>query len=54
MPEVIGKRLEVYEEQTAPIVHFYRTEGLLITIDALGSVSEITERATTALARVQS
>jgi adenylate kinase len=54
LPEVIAKRLEVYEEQTAPIVHFYRTEGLLITIDAQGSVSEITERATTALARVQS
>ncbi|MFM1952507.1 MAG: hypothetical protein RJA33_1301 [Actinomycetota bacterium] len=52
-PEVIGKRLEVYEEQTAPIVHFYRTEGLLITIDAQGEVSEITERATSALARVQ-
>lgn len=53
-PEVITKRLEVYEEQTAPIVHFYRTEGLLITIDAEGEVAEITERATTALARVQS
>jgi adenylate kinase len=52
-PEVIGKRLEVYEEQTAPIIHFYRTEGLLITIDAQGEVSEITERATSALARVQ-
>jgi adenylate kinase len=54
MPDVIGKRLDVYQEQTAPIIHFYRTEGLLITIDALGTVSEITERATTALARVQS
>jgi adenylate kinase len=53
-PEVITKRLDVYEEQTAPIVHFYRTEGLLITIDAEGEVAEITERATTALARVHS
>ena len=53
-PEVITKRLEVYEEQTAPIVHFYRIEGLLITIDAEGEVSEITERATSALARVHS
>ncbi len=51
-PEVITKRLDVYEEQTAPIVHFYRTEGLLITIDAEGEVAEITERATTALSRV--
>jgi adenylate kinase len=50
--EVIAKRLAVYEEQTAPIVHFYRTEGLLITISADGEVSEITDRAITALSRV--
>ena len=51
-PEVIAKRLAVYEEQTAPIVHFYRTEGLLITISADGEVSEITDGAITALSRV--
>jgi adenylate kinase len=51
--EVIAKRLEVYEEQTEPIIHFYRTEGLLITIDADGEIHEITERATSALARVK-
>jgi adenylate kinase len=50
--EVIAKRLSVYEEQTAPIVNFYRTEGLLITISADGEVSEITERAITALSSV--
>ena len=50
--EVIAKRLSVYEEQTAPIVHFYRTEGLLITISADGEVAEITDRAITALSRV--
>ena len=48
--EVIARRLEVYNEQTAPIIAFYRGEGLLITISATGAVSEITERATTALA----
>lgn len=51
--EVIARRLEVYEEQTAPIVAFYRGEGLLITISALGSVEEITERAISALNRVK-
>jgi adenylate kinase len=50
--EVIAKRLAVYQEQTAPIVNFYRTEGLLITISADGEVSEITERAISALSRV--
>ncbi len=51
--EVIARRLEVYEEQTAPIVAFYRGEGLLITISAMGSVEEITERAISALNRVK-
>ena len=50
--EVIARRLEVYNEQTAPIISFYRSEGLLITISATGAVSEITERATTALGRI--
>ena len=50
--EVVTRRLEVYEEQTAPIVDFYRSEGLLITISATGSVGDITERAITALSRV--
>jgi adenylate kinase len=50
--EVIARRLEVYNEQTAPIIAFYRGEGLLITISATGAVAEITERATTALSRI--
>lgn len=47
--EVIANRLKVYQDQTAPIVAFYKNEGLLITISATGSVEEITERAITAL-----
>ena len=50
--EVIARRLEVYNEQTAPIISFYRSEGLLITISATGAVAEITERATTTLSRI--
>jgi len=50
--EVIARRLEVYEEQTSPIVSFYRSEGLLITVSALGSVEEITQRAILALSHV--
>ncbi len=47
--EVIARRLEVYNEQTAPIIDFYRREGLLVTIPAMGPVDEITQRAITAL-----
>ena len=50
--EVITRRLEVYLEQTAPIVTFYRNEGLLITVSALGSVEDITAHAISALNRV--
>ena len=50
--EVIQRRLEVYAEQTAPIISFYRNEGLLISISASGSVEEITASATSALSRV--
>ncbi|GAB3659121.1 adenylate kinase [Actinocorallia lasiicapitis] len=47
--DVVRHRLDVYEEQTAPIVSFYDKEGLLVGIDATGSVEEVTERALAAL-----
>jgi adenylate kinase len=50
--EVIARRLEVYQEQTSPIISFYRTEGLLISVGALGSVEEITAHAISALSLV--
>jgi adenylate kinase len=51
--EVIKRRLEVYAEQTEPIISFYRNEGLLITISATGPVNQITDSAISALARVK-
>ena len=50
-PEVIAKRLAVYEEQTAPIISFYRNEGLLITVAAEGAVADITKLAISALSK---
>ena len=50
--EVIARRLEVYAEQTAPIISFYRNEGLLISVSAAGSVEDITASAISALSRV--
>ncbi len=47
--EVITRRLEVYKEQTEPIISFYRSEGLLITISALGEIEEISKRAIAAI-----
>ena len=39
--ESIKKRIEVYEEQTEPMVDFYRSRGLLHTIDGQGSVDDV-------------
>ncbi len=43
-PETIRRRLEVYHEQTAPLVAFYEKRGLLTKIDAVGTVGEIAGR----------
>jgi adenylate kinase len=47
--ETIRHRLEVYREQTAPLVQFYENEGILLTIEAVGSVADVTARAKAAL-----
>lgn len=43
-PEVIARRLDVYDEQTAPLVAIYGERGLLVSVDGLGKVDEVTER----------
>ncbi len=49
--ETIRHRLEVYQQQTTPLVAFYADEGTLLGLDATGPVDEITERAMSALRR---
>lgn len=44
-PETIRRRVEVYNDQTAPLVDFYRRAGQLRTVLAEGAVDEITQRA---------
>jgi adenylate kinase len=39
--EVIGKRLEVYEAQTKPLVKYYEAAGLLRTVDADADVDTV-------------
>jgi len=45
--EVIRRRQQVYRSETAPLREYYA--DILITIDAVGAVEEITERALKAL-----
>ncbi len=42
--ETIGNRLEVYKSQTAPLIDYYRDQGKLVSINAVGSVDEVYER----------
>jgi adenylate kinase len=49
--ETIRHRLEVYLQQTRPLIAYYADEGTLLGIDATGPVEEITDRAMSALRR---
>jgi adenylate kinase len=48
--DVIRRRLEVYEEQTAPLTETYAARDLVVMIDGLGEVAEVTGRILEALA----
>lgn len=48
--EVIRHRMSVYEEQTAPLIETYSARGLVVTVDGLGAVDEVTGRIVEALA----
>ncbi len=43
-PEAIRKRLEVYADETAPLVEFYRERGILQEISGIGSVGTVARR----------
>lgn len=47
--EVIRRRMEVYAEQTEPLVAVYASKGLLVQVDGMGSVEEVSERLLAAL-----
>lgn len=47
--DVIRRRMDVYAEQTAPLVAVYSERGLLVKVDGMGSMDEVTERLLAAL-----
>jgi adenylate kinase len=49
--ETIRHRLEVYQDQTAPLIAYYADQGILLGVDATGPVEEVTERALSSLRR---
>lgn len=42
-PETARRRLEVYAQQTAPLIDYYRERGKLVEIDGHKSVEEVAE-----------
>lgn len=47
--DTVRRRLEVYHEETEPIIDYFKAQGLVTTISALGPVAEVTRRAMEAL-----
>ena len=47
--DVLRNRLHVYEEQTAPLISVYEARGLLVKVDGLGEIADVTRRITEAL-----
>ena len=40
-PETVGKRLDVYHEQTQPLIDFYNKKGILKTVDGTRQMQEV-------------
>lgn len=47
--ETVRHRIEVYTEQTAPLIDYYRQKGLLVEIDGTQSIDEVTKDLTKAV-----
>lgn len=42
--ESIRTRMRVYQEETAPLVDYYRDRGILVEVDGMGSIEEVGKR----------
>lgn len=51
-PESVRKRLRVYDEQTAPVIAFYREQGQLTVVDGVGALDEVFARIVAAITPV--
>ena len=42
--DIIRRRLQVYAEQTAPLIDTYSERGILVKVDGMGLIDEVSER----------
>ncbi|PIE76991.1 MAG: adenylate kinase [Clostridiales bacterium] len=47
--ETVGNRISVYEEQTAPLIDYYNKSGLVVDIDGLAPIDEVSKQIVKAL-----
>lgn len=47
--EVVRHRQEVYRAETEPLLHVYADRGLLVEVDGVGEITEVSERVLAAL-----
>lgn len=52
-PESVRHRLNVYDQQTAPVIAFYRDHDQLTVVDGVGSLDEVFQRIVQAIGREQ-
>lgn len=52
-PEAVRKRQQVYNDQTAPVIEFYRQRGTLTVVDGVGSLDDVFTRIIEAIAPVR-
>ena len=50
-PESVRKRLQVYDDQTAPVIGYYRDAGKLAVVDGVGTLDEVFGRILAAFER---
>jgi adenylate kinase len=49
-PESVRKRLDIYAQQTAPVVDYYRQQGMLAMVDGVGTLDQVFTRIVEAIA----
>jgi len=48
-PAAIDHRLDLYEQQTSPLIEYYRERGRLVVVDGVASPDEVFRRLTAAV-----
>jgi adenylate kinase len=49
--ETVKARLGAYHDQTAPLLPYYRSKGVLATVDGMADIDEVTRQITAILSR---